>query len=101
MKDNEFKIRHHRADFWVKFAVVCAIIFFFFACIKMNIDVNDMKSQVAEAEKELEKKQLEIEKTRAEIDSFELNEETIKKIAREKLNLRENDAIIFESSQPN
>jgi cell division protein FtsB len=67
----------------------------------MNIDINDMKSQVASAKDALQKKQIEIEKTKAEIDSFELNEETIKKIARERLGLRENDTIIFENSQPN
>ncbi len=101
MKSTDFPTQHKRADFWVKFAVICVIIFFFLACIKMNIDVNDMKKEVAQAQEEIERKQLEIEKTKQEIDSFELNEETIKKIAKEKLNLRENDAIIFESSQPN
>ncbi len=93
--------RRSRIDFWIKFAVVCVILFFFFASIKLNVDINNIKEEVAQAANEIEKKQLEIEKTRSEIDTFELNEETIKKIAREKLNLRESDAIIFESSQPN
>ena len=93
--------RRNRTDFWIKFAVVCVLLFFFLVSIKLNIDINNIKEDVAKAAAEIEKKYLEIEKTRSEIDTFELNEETIKKIAREKLNLRESDAIIFESSQPN
>ena len=90
-----------KVNAFVKFAVVFILVLFLIASIKMNIDINNMKTKVAQAEIALENKKLEIEKTKAEIDSFELNEETIKKIAREKLGLRDNDAIIFENSQPN
>ena len=90
-----------KVNAFVKFAVVFILVLFLIASIKMNIDINNMKTKVAQAEIALENKKLEIEKTKAEINSFELNEETIKKIAREKLGLRDNDAIIFENSQPN
>ena len=90
-----------KVNAFVKFAVAFILVLFLIASIKMNIDINNMKTKVAQAEIALENKKLEIEKTKAEINSFELNEETIKKIAREKLGLRDNDAIIFENSQPN
>ena len=53
-----------------------------------------------------EQRQLNIEKIQSEIDSFpkdteKLDEETIKKIAREKLNLQDSDVVIFANSQPN
>ena len=93
--------RRSHTDFWVKLAVVCALIFFFIASIKMNIDINNLKTKVNDAKDSVEQKKLEIEKIKDEIDNFELSEETIKKIAKEKLGLRESDTIIFENSQPN
>ena len=85
-----------RANAFVKFAVVCILIFFIVASIKMNIDINNMKEHVLKVQAEVVAKKSENEKIKSEISSFELNEETVKKIAREKLGLRENDAIIFE-----
>ncbi len=63
--------------------------------------INDSKDQIVKMQLEIEKRQLENERIENEVKTFELNEETIKKIAREKLGLRDNDTIIFENSQPN
>ena len=93
--------RRKRVSTTVKIAFACVLVVFLIVSIKMNVDINDKKEQLKKMQLELEKKQLEIERTESEIRSFELNEETIKKIAREKLGLRENDTIIFENSQPN
>ena len=74
--------------------------------IKMNMQINDMKAELNKSIVEVEKRQLSIEKIQSEIDSFpkdieNLDEEAIKKIAREKLNLQDSDVIIFANSQPN
>ncbi|MBQ9976654.1 MAG: septum formation initiator family protein [Clostridia bacterium] len=70
-------------------------------CVKLNMVINDSKDQIVKMQLEIEKRQLENERIENEVKTFELNEETIKKIAREKLGLRDNDTIIFENSQPN
>ena len=85
----------------VKIAVVCILLVFLIISIKLNVDINDKKSEFNKLNEDVKKVEIENQKMEAEIDSFELNEETIKKIAREKLGLRENDTIIFENSQPN
>ena len=63
--------------------------------------INDFKYEIVRKQGEIEKLLQENERTENEVRTFELNEETIKKIAREKLGLRDNDTIIFENSQPN
>ncbi len=57
-------------------------------------------------QQEFTQKQLSIEQLKADIaklpDNIEdLDEETLKKIASEELNLRDSDVIIFSNSQPN
>ena len=74
--------------------------------IKMNIQINDMNKELNKAKEEVSIRQLSIEKIQSEIESFpknieELDEETVKRIAREKLNLQDSDVIIFANSQPN
>jgi|GEM_PF-5086357 len=106
MKNTTEKSSKKKLNFWFKFTMFFVIIFFFVAIIKMNIQINDMKAELKVAESEFQQRQLSIEKIKAEIDSLpnsveELDEETIKKIANEKLDLRDSDVIIFATSQPN
>jgi len=90
-----------KSNAFVKFAVVCILIFFLIASIKMNVDINNLKDKVSKKQAEVLSYIAENERITAEINSFELNEETVKKIAREVLGLRENDAIIFENPMHN
>lgn len=99
--NNTPRPQRKRVNPFIKIAVVCMLLVFVAISIKMNIDINDKKSELNIINEELAKRELEIQKTESEINTFVLNEETIKKIAREKLGLRENDTIIFENSQPN
>ncbi len=99
--DNTPRPKRKRVSAAIKIAVICILLVFVAISIKMNIEINDKKSELNIITEELRKRELEIQKTESEIDTFVLNEETIKKIAREKLGLRENDTIIFENSQPN
>ena len=93
---NQRRIRK-RSDAFFKFAVVCILIFFVIASIKLNVDINNKKDQFRKIQAEVINYKAENEKIASEIKHFELNEETVKKIARELLGLRENDAIIFEN----
>ena len=61
---------------------------------------------IEEIESEIADQILSIEKIQSNIDKLpdsieDLDEETLKKIAKEELNLQENDVVIFSSSQPN
>lgn len=106
MKKNIEKPSKQKLNFWVKLAVFFISLFFFVAIVKMNMQINDMKVELNKAKSEVLERQLSIEKIKSEIDSFpknleELDEETIKRIAKEKLNLQDSDVVIFASSQPN
>ena len=106
MKKDVLKTEKQKLNFWVKLAMIFISVFFLVAIIKMNMQINDMKAELNKSIVEVEKRQLSIEKIQSEIDSFpkdieNLDEEAIKKIAREKLNLQDSDVIIFANSQPN
>ena len=98
--------KKQKLNFWLKISIILISAFFLVAMIKMNIQINDMKAELSKAKDEVSVRQLSIERIQAEIDSFpknldELDEETVKRIAREKLNLQDSDVIIFANSQPN
>lgn len=74
--------------------------------VKMNMDINNVKATLEKTATEHQQRQLSLEQIRADIEKLpdnveELDEETLKKIASEELNLRESDIIIFANSQPN
>ena len=93
--------RKKRVNPIVKIAFVCILLVLLIVCVKLNMLINDFKYEIVRKQGEIEKLLQENERTENEVRTFELNEETIKKIAREKLGLRDNDTIIFENSQPN
>ena len=106
MKKEVVKTEKQKLNFWIKIAMIFITVFFFVAIVKMNMQINDMKAELGKSKAEVEQRQLNIEKIQSEIDSFpkdteKLDEETIKKIAREKLNLQDSDVVIFANSQPN
>ena len=100
------KAKKQKLNFWLKISIILISVFFLVAMIKMNIQINDMKAELNKAKEEVSIRQLSIERIQSEIESFpknteELDEETVKRIAREKLNLQDSDVIIFANSQPN
>ncbi len=99
--DTQVSRRKKRVNPIVKIAFVCILLVLLIVCVKLNMVINDSKEQIVKMQQEIEKRQLENERIENEVRTFELNEDTIKKIAREKLGLRDNDTIIFENSQPN
>ena len=106
MKKEVVKTEKQKLNFWIKIAMIFITVFFLVAIVKMNMQINDMKAELGKSKAEVEQRQLNIEKIQSEIDSFpkdteNLDEETIKRIAREKLNLQDSDVVIFANSQPN
>lgn len=106
MKKEAVTKEKQKINFFIKISMVLISIFFLVAIIKMNMQINDMKKTLETAKTEVLQRQLSIEKIKSEIDSFpenieDLDEDAIKKIAKEQLNLQESDVIIFVNSQPN
>ena len=106
MKKEVIQKEKQKLNFWIKIAMIFISVFFLVAIVKMNMQINDMKAELETAKAEVLKRQLSIEKIESEIKSFpenieDLDEEAIKKIAKEQLNLQDSDVIIFANSQPN
>lgn len=106
MKKPVIKTGKQRLNFWAKIAMVFISLFFLVAIVKMNMQINDMKAELDKSKNEVKERQLSIEKLQSEIVSFpenieDLDEESIKKIAKDKLNLQDSDVVIFANSQPN
>ncbi len=100
-KNNKKSRDSHRADFRIKIAVACVMIFLLVASIKMNFDINDRKEKLQALQLQIEELSGTNDMLKAEIDSFVLDEDTIKRIAKEELGLVESDTYIIKNSQPN
>ena len=101
--NNNKKIKQ---NFFVKLSIVAIFVLLLVIVIKMNASINDTKVELAKMEKEYAQRQLSIEQIKSDIAKLpenveDLDEETLKKIASEELNLRDSDIIIFANSQPN
>ncbi len=106
MKKEVIQKEKQKLNFWIKVAMIFISVFFLVAIVKMNMQINDMKAELETAKAEVLERQLSIEKIESEISAFpesieDLDEEAIKKIAKEQLNLQDSDVIIFANSQPN
>lgn len=106
MKKEVIQKEKQKLNFWIKISMIFISVFFLVAIVKMNMQINDMKAELETAKAEVLERQLSIEKIESEIKSFpenieDLDEEAIKKIAKEQLNLQDSDVIIFANSQPN
>ena len=74
--------RKKRVSPIVKIAFICILLVLLIVCVKLNMVINDSKDQIVKMQLEIEKRQLENERIENEVKTFELNEETIKKISR-------------------
>lgn len=83
-----------RTNIFVRIAIVLAIIFFIYQIIAMQIQLADLKEQKQALELELDVIAENIDEMNLRID-MPITEEYIRKVAREKLNYRDSDEIIF------
>lgn len=106
MENKENRIRRSRPIFGIRICAVIVFVLLLVIVVKVNVQINDKKVELEKMITETAQRQLSIEQLRSDIaklpDNIEdLDEETLKKIASEELNLRDSDVIIFANSQPN
>ena len=106
MDNKENRIKVSRPSFGLKICVSVVFVLLLVIVVRINMQINDKKLQLEKMVEETTKRQLVIEQLKADIsklpdDVNALDEETLKKIASEELNLRDSDIIIFANSQPN
>ena len=85
---------------FAKLAFLSILIFLIISIVQMNIRINTLRQTEQELQNQLDSDKLEMEELGQQLEA-ELDEEMIKKIAREKLGLREPGDIIFASDLPN
>ncbi|MBQ3865661.1 MAG: cell division protein FtsL [Clostridia bacterium] len=90
----------HRFGFFAKLAFVAILVFLAISIVNQNIRINSLKEQQKKLEAERNSYSLQVERLNAELNE-EVSEETIKRIAREKLNLREPGNVVYANDLPN
>lgn len=89
-----------KLGFFAKLAFLAILIFLFVVMIQINVQINDLQKQYDEVAAELAAQQEEVAKVQEELDA-PYSEETIRRIAKEQLNLSNPGDILYESDSPN
>lgn len=90
----------HRLGFFAKLAFVAILFFLLVSIVDKNIEINALKKEEAMLRAQAQEYTTQVEKLNARLNE-EISEESIKRIAKEKLNLREPGSIIYASDLPN
>lgn len=106
MTKKQNKVHKSKPMFGIRICVSVVFVLLLIIVVKVNMQINNKKVELEKMITETTQRQLSIEQLKADIaklpDNIEdLDEETLKKIASEELNLRDSDVIIFANSQPN
>ncbi len=86
--------------FFATLALVALLVFLVISIVEKNIEINNLENEERRLETQKAQLTLTVEKLDAQL-KCELDEETIKRIAREKLNLRDPGDEAFASDLPN
>lgn len=89
-----------KLGFFAKLAFFAVLCFLFIVMVQINIQINELKIREAEVQKRLYIQQEAVAKVQAELDA-PYSEETIRRIAKNDLNLCDPGDIIYESDLPN
>jgi len=81
----------------VVFAVI--VLFLVVTIIDKNLEINDLKEKEKKVREQMQAYTLQVERLSTQLEE-EVSEETIKRIAREKLNLRDPGDLIYANEQP-
>ncbi len=90
----------HRLGFFAKLAFVAILFFLVISIVDKNIEINDLKKEEEKLLQERAVYTLKVERLESQLEE-EVSEETIKRIAKEKLNLRNPDDLVFANDLPN
>lgn len=89
-----------RSGFFLKLAFLSIVLFLFVVMIQVNIQINERETEYEEVLERLDAQQDEIARVQEELDA-PYTEETIRRIAKEQLNLCNPGDIVYESDNPN
>ena len=85
--------------FFGKIVFVVVILFLVVTIINTRIEINDLKNKEKKVREQMQAYTLQVERLSSQLEE-EVSEETIKRIAREKLNLRDPGDLIYANEQP-
>ena len=91
-------MRKNRA-FFGKIVFVVVVLFLVVTIINKNLEINDLKDKEKKVREQMQAYTLQVERLSSQLEE-EVSEETIKRIAREKLNLRDPGDLIYANEQP-
>jgi cell division protein FtsB len=90
----------HRLGFFAKLAFVALIFVLIISIVDKNLKINDLKEEEERLREQVRSYTLQVEKLNSQLEET-VTEETIKRIAREKLNLRDPGDMIYANDLPN
>ncbi len=85
--------------FFGKIVFVVVVLFLVVTIINKNLEINDLKEKEKKVREQMQAYTLQVERLNSQLEE-EVSEETIKRIAREKLNLRDPGDLIYANEQP-
>lgn len=89
----------HGFGFFAKTALICVIVFMVVKITDMHMEIRNLREAEASLREQVDMRELSIEELKEQLKQ-PLNEETIKRFAREKLNLRDPGDMLFVSDLP-
>jgi cell division protein FtsB len=90
----------HRFGFFVKLALIAILFFLVISIVDKNIKINDLKKEEEKLSAQRQAYTLRVERLNSQLKE-EVSEDTIKRIAREKLNLRDPGELVYANDLPN
>ena len=88
-----------RLGIFARLALIVVLVFLVVSIIDKNIEINNLQKKEKEAKEKLAAITIQVEKDKLKLEE-PINEETIKRIAKEKLNLRDPDEVAYASNLP-
>ncbi len=85
--------------FFGKIVFFVVVLFLVVTIINKNLEINDLKEKEKKVREQMQAYTLQVERLSSQLEE-EVSEETIKRIAREKLNLRDPGDLIYANEQP-
>lgn len=85
--------------FFGKIIFTVLVLFLVITIIDKNLQINDLKEKEKKVRQQMQAYTLQVERLNSQLEE-EVTEETIKRIARDKLNLRDPGDLIYANEQP-
>ena len=90
----------HKLGFFGKLAFLAILFFLAISIVNKNIEINSLKKEEEKLRAKRQSYTLQVERLHSQLEE-EVTEETIKRIAREKLNLRDPGDLVYLNDLPN